>query len=65
LERLGIQGGKLEIRGESAKALTLIDSLEEAPEFADVRFKSPVTRNKDNGRDRFHIEASLEVSNAE
>ncbi len=61
LERLEMQGGKLEIRGESAKALTLIDILEEAPEFSNVRFKSPVTRNKDNGHDRFHIEATLEV----
>ncbi|EIJ36061.1 PilN domain-containing protein [Thiothrix nivea] len=65
LERLGIQGGKLEIRGESGKALTLIDTLEEAPEFSNVRFKSPVTRNKENGRDRFHIEATLEVPHAE
>jgi general secretion pathway protein L len=65
LERLEIQGNKLEIRGESGKALTLIDTLEEAPEFSNVRFKSPVTRNKDNGRDRFHIEATLEVPHAE
>lgn len=65
LERMSIQGGKLEIRGESAKALSLIDTLEEAAEFSAVRFKSPVNRNKDNGRDRFHLEASLEVSRAE
>lgn len=65
LERLEMQGGKLEVRGESGKALTLIDTLEEAPEFADVRFKSPVNRNKDNGRDRFHIEATVEVPHAE
>lgn len=65
LERLGIHGNTLEIQGESGKALTLIDTLEEAPEFADVRFKSPVTRNKDNGRDHFHIEATLEVPHAE
>ncbi|WGZ93900.1 MAG: PilN domain-containing protein [Candidatus Thiothrix putei] len=65
LERLEFQGGKLEIRGESGMALSLIDTLEDAAEFADVRFKSPVTRNKDNGRDRFHIEATLEVPHAE
>lgn len=65
LERLDIQGNKLEIRGESGKALTLIDTLEDAPEFSNVRFKSPVTRNKDNGRDRFHIEATLEVPHAQ
>lgn len=65
LERLTIEVGKLEIRGESGKALTLIDMLEEAPEFSNVRFKSPLTRNKDNGNDRFHIEATLEVDHAE
>ncbi len=65
LERLSLDGKTLEVRGESEKALTLIDTLEEAQEFANVRFKSPVTRNKDNGRDRFHIEASVEVAHAE
>lgn len=65
LERLSMADGKLEIRGESAKALSLIDMLEEAPDFSDVRFKSPLTRNKDNGNDRFHIEATLEVDHAE
>ncbi|WP_308874244.1 PilN domain-containing protein [Thiothrix subterranea] len=65
LERLEMQGDKLEIRGESGMALSLIDTLEDAAEFTAVRFKSPVTRNKDNGRDRFHIEATLEVSHAE
>ena len=64
LERLSLEGKNLEIRGESAKVLSLIDTLEEAPEFSNVRFKSPVTRNKENGRDRFHIEAKVEVAHA-
>lgn len=65
LERLSVTGKTLEIRGESGRALTLIDLLEEAPEFSNVRFKSPVTRNKENGRDRFHIEAILETKHAQ
>jgi general secretion pathway protein L len=65
LERLTLDGNVLEIRGESGKALSLIDMLEEAPEFSNVRFKSPVTRNKDNGNDRFHIEATVEVAHVE
>lgn len=65
LERLSVVGKTLEIRGESGRALTLIDLLEETPEFANVRFKSPVTRNKDNGRDRFHIEATVETNHAQ
>ena len=65
LERLSLNGTNLEIRGESGKALSLIDTLEEAPEFANVRFKSPVTRNKDNVRDSFHNEATVEVAHAQ
>lgn len=65
LERLTLEGRTLEIRGESGKALTLIDTLEDAAAFSNVRFKSPVTRNKDNGRDRFHIEANVEVAHVE
>ncbi|MEN9503389.1 MAG: hypothetical protein RI964_2674 [Pseudomonadota bacterium] len=65
LDRLSLKGTTLEIRGESAKALSLIDTLEEAPEFSNVRFKSPVTRNKDNGHDDFHIEATVEVAHAQ
>ena len=65
LERLSLDGKTLEIRGESGKALSLIDLLEESDEFSNVRFKSPVTRNKDNGNDRFHIEATLEVAHVE
>ena len=64
LERLSLEGKNLEIRGESAKVLSLIDTLEELPEFSNVRFKSPITRNKENGRDRFHIEAKVEVAHA-
>ena len=65
LDRLSLTGTTLEIRGESAKALALIDTLENAPEFANVRFKSPVLRNKENGRDSFHIEATVEVNHAQ
>lgn len=64
LDQLTIDGKTLEISGESGKALSLIDVLENAPEFANVRFKSPVVRNKDNGRDRFQIEATLETPHA-
>ena len=65
LQRLTLEGKTLAIQGESSKALTLIDVLEEAPEFSNVRFKSPVTRNKDNNSDRFQIEASVEVAHAQ
>lgn len=60
LERMEINGTNVQIRGESAMALSLIDALEGSPYFAKVSFKSPVTRNAANGKDKFHIEAQVE-----
>ena len=62
LERLELNNKTLEIRGESEKALALIDILEESPAFSDVKFNSPVSLNKKNHRDKFHIQATVEVS---
>ncbi|MEZ5534895.1 MAG: PilN domain-containing protein [Thiolinea sp.] len=61
LERLELEGTQLQIRGESRRALTLIDILEESDHFKRVSFKSPVTRSKDSNRDKFHIQAQVEV----
>lgn len=65
LERLELNGNRLELRGESGAALALIDALEGSPEFSAVRFKAPVSRNKDTGHDRFHLEANVEVAHAQ
>lgn len=61
IERLELSNTHLEIRGESEKALTLIDLLEESPSFSKVRFNSPVALNKKNKRDKFHIQATVEI----
>jgi len=63
LKRLDIKGNILEIRGESEKALALIDVLEESTSFSNVRFNSPVSLNKINRRDKFYIQATLEIPN--
>lgn len=63
LERLELEGKQVQIRGESGKALTLIDTLEESDYFRRVSFKSPVTRSKSSGKDKFHIQAQVEVDN--
>ncbi len=60
LERLALHGRQLELRGESSQALSLIDTLEGSPYFAQVRFKSPVTRSNNSGKDKFHLEAVVE-----
>lgn len=62
LERLELEGRQIHIRGESHRALTLIDTLEESPNFSRVSFKSPVTRSKENGKDKFYIQARVELN---
>ncbi|HPQ95560.1 MAG: PilN domain-containing protein [Thiothrix sp.] len=61
LERLELEGDNLQIYGESEKALTLIDTLEDSSAFSKVSFKSPVTRSRESGMDKFHIQAHLET----
>ena len=61
LKRLEIKGNTLKIRGESERALALIDLLEESVAFSNVHFNSPVALNKKNKRDKFYIQATLEI----
>lgn len=61
LERLELEGTQIQVRGESRRALTLIDTLEESRHFKRVSFKSPVTRSKDSNKDKFHIQAQVEM----
>ena len=61
LERLELEGREVHIRGESNLALTLIDTLEESQHFSRVSFRSPVTRSKESGKDKFHIQARVEL----
>ncbi|HHC74283.1 MAG TPA: hypothetical protein ENK78_04345 [Thiothrix sp.] len=62
LESFELNGQTLEIRGESDQALTLIDILENAPEFSKVSFISPVALNKKTKKDKFHIKATVQVN---
>lgn len=65
LESFELNGKTLEIRGESDQALTLIDVLENAPEFSKVSFISPVSLNKKTKKDKFHIKATVHVKEGE
>lgn len=62
VERLEINGNQVQIRGESEQALSLIDTLEISPYFEAVSFKSPVTRNPNSGKDKFHLQANVEAA---
>lgn len=63
LQRIELQQYDLQLRGESAAAAALIERLEASPLFAEVNFRSPVTREPRTGRDQFHL--GLRVVTAE
>lgn len=50
---LTITGPQIELAGQSADATRLIGLIEAAPEFAEPRFRAPITREPSDGRERF------------
>ncbi len=48
--------GRIQLRGEAAHAVDVLERLQNAAEFTDARFLSPVSKNRRTGRENFHIE---------
>ena len=61
LVRLEVSGLTLRIHGESANASALISLIEDSDYLAAAEFASPLTKSPRSGRDRFVIEATLEI----
>ncbi len=59
LFRLEIKDGKVQLQGTSVAASSLIATLEESEHLANVRFISPVLREANTGRERFHLSADI------
>jgi general secretion pathway protein L len=55
VQNLDMDGGQVQIRGESAQATALLGLLEKAPGISGVTFSSPVVQVATTGRERFHI----------
>jgi general secretion pathway protein L len=53
-------GQTIQIQGETASSINMIEALEASPLFKDVAYKSPVTKMQGTPYDRFHIGATLE-----
>lgn len=62
LQRFELQELNVQIQGEAPNASALINMLEESPVFAQAAFRSPVTRNQENDKERFSIAAELELA---
>lgn len=61
LQRFEVQDTTMQIQGEAPNASALIAVLEDSPMFAQAAFRSPVTRNQANDKERFSITAELEL----
>lgn len=61
LQRFEVQDTTLQVQGEAPNASALIAVLEDSPMFAEAAFRSPVTRNQANDKERFSITAELEL----
>jgi general secretion pathway protein L len=59
LHRLEIDGAEVRLQGASGEASSLIAILEDSDSLAEVRFLSPVVREGNTGRDRFHVAAGV------
>ena len=64
VSNLRIDEGKVELKGVSAGAAALIPILDGSPLFRDVRFLSPVTRNRTADAEQFHLSAQLDKERA-
>jgi len=61
LTRLEIKDGNVRLQGSSLTASALIAILEDSPYLSTVRFASPVVRQGNDSRERFHLAATLSV----
>ncbi|PSL16114.1 general secretion pathway protein L [Marinobacterium halophilum] len=57
LSRLDLEGGELQVQGESSSASDLISQLEDSALLQDVSFTSPVTINPRSRKERFSLRA--------
>lgn len=59
LTRFVLKSGTLQLQGESNNASSLIQTLESSQYFTEVQFRSPVTQNKINHKDKFNLSATF------
>lgn len=58
VNRIDINHGELQLRGQSGSAAELIDLIEESPTFHSAQFRSPITQVARTDQERFHLSAS-------
>ena len=59
VERLNISANGIVVLGESAEAAQLLPLLDKSNLFSSISFAAPITRNRQSGKDRFHLVLTL------
>ncbi len=62
ISNLELREGVVHLHGQSVAAAALIPQIDASPLFRNVSFRSPVTQNRQNNTERFHISAELETT---
>ncbi|MDH4108017.1 MAG: PilN domain-containing protein [Gammaproteobacteria bacterium] len=57
ISQINIEGGEVQLQGQSPAAASLIGLLEASSSFADPQFRSPVTQVPRSNLERFHLSA--------
>ncbi|MEJ2590050.1 MAG: PilN domain-containing protein [Candidatus Thiodiazotropha sp.] len=65
LSNLELRDNTVHLHGQSVASAALIPLIDASPLFKNVTFRSPVTQNKQNNTERFHISAELVQPEAE
>lgn len=59
LEQLQIRGNQIELHGQSQEASALLQLVENSPLFQGATFRSPITRDRRSGEERFYLVAQI------
>ena len=59
ISQLDFKDREIQLRGNSAASAALIAALEASPLLRNARFRSPVTRDRRIGTERFHLSAEI------
>lgn len=59
LNRLIIRSNEIQLHGESTAASAIIQLIEDSDLFTQAQFRSPVTRNNQSQKDKFHVSAQI------
>lgn len=61
ISNLEMRDDVVHLHGQSVASAALIPLIDASPLFRNVSFRSPVTQNRQNNTERFHISAELEI----